>query len=84
MTNFTSEYIYNFVREQVKKRTGVADDELHNDTVLGEIGLRSIDAVLICGEIEDELKIEVEPAMMFEHKTLDAVTNRLMEMLSKQ
>ena len=73
-----------FLRAKVSQRTGVAEVEITEETVLGEIGVRSIDAVLICGEIEDEFKLEIDPMLMFEYRTIHEVSNKLMEMMEAQ
>jgi hypothetical protein len=31
-------------------------------------GLQSIDAVLLCGEVEDAFQMELDPALIFDHK----------------
>jgi acyl carrier protein len=51
-------------------------DGLHSidpDTDLMELGVRSIDAVLVSGEIEDHYGVEVDPVLLFEHRTVNRV-----------
>lgn len=66
-----------FLRERIVDRTNVDEVALTPTTVLLEIGLQSIDAVLICGEVEDQFEIELDPSIMFEFKTLEDVTNAI-------
>ncbi|WPB59000.1 acyl carrier protein [Xylophilus sp. GOD-11R] len=74
--------IVDFIRRCVVARLGVAADGLLNDTVLADIGLESIDVVLISGQIEDEFDLEVAPSMMFEYRTIDAVADHLVGLLA--
>jgi acyl carrier protein len=37
-----------------------------------DLGLQSIDAVILSGDIEDEFTIELDPATIFEHDTLQS------------
>jgi acyl carrier protein len=52
--------------------------------VLTDIGLESIDAVLISGEIEDEFQVEVEPSMMFELQTFGEVVAAVTALLERR
>jgi len=51
------------------------------ESVLLDLGVQSIQAVLICGEVEDRFAVELDPAMIFEHDTVggfaDAIAARL-------
>lgn len=64
--------LYDFLRSQIAERTRLAESDVSNDAVLVELGLQSIDAVLMCGEVEDHFGIEMDPATVFEHKTLES------------
>ena len=59
-----------FIKARLSERTKVPVDQIDLSSGLIELGLKSIDAVLLCGEVEDEFKIEVDPASIFEHETL--------------
>jgi len=76
------EAIIEFVRQCVLARVPIAPAELDNDTVLADIGLESVDVVLITGQIEDAYATEVEPSMMFEHRTIHAVADHLTRLLA--
>ncbi len=75
--------IVDFVRQCVLTRVGIAPEGLRNDTVLADIGLESIDVVLISGQIEDEFDMEVAPSMMFEYRTIDAVADHMLGLLAQ-
>lgn len=73
-----------FLRQRVSERTKVPVSEIGGATNLVDIGLESVDAVLICGEIEDEYQIEVEPSLMFEFETLGEVVATVMASFDAQ
>ncbi|WP_263143883.1 acyl carrier protein [Pseudomonas sp. RIT-PI-AD] len=77
------EEIVAFLRSRIIQRTRIPEERLGNDTVLSEIGVKSIDVVIISGEIEDYYDIEVDPIMMFEYRTVDGVADRLLELLGR-
>lgn len=64
--------LYGFLRNQIAQRINLAADEIEGDAVLADLGLQSIDAVLMCGEVEDHFGIEMDPAAVFDHNTLDS------------
>jgi len=76
--------VESFVRARISRRTQVPDEEIVDSTVLVDIGLESVDAVLICGEIEDAFQVEVEPSMMFEFETFGAVVKAVMALFEPQ
>jgi acyl carrier protein len=65
--------IRDFLTSEISRRTGVPLSAIEPSTVLVDIGLQSLDAVMICGEIEDRYGIELEPTMMFEYRTFAEV-----------
>ncbi|RYG23686.1 MAG: acyl carrier protein [Burkholderiales bacterium] len=78
MSDRTTAGVTEFLRDRVSERTKVPVEEIGAATNLVDIGLESVDAVLICGEIEDMYQIEVEPSLMFEFQTLGEVVNAVM------
>jgi acyl carrier protein len=48
--------------------------ELSTDVKLVEYGLDSVYALTLCGDIEDEYGIEVDPTLAWDHPTIDAIT----------
>lgn len=81
MNDRTVAGVTEFLRHRVSERTRVPIAEIGEDTNLVDIGLESVDAVLICGEIEDSYQIEVEPSLMFEFQTLGEVVTAVMATL---
>lgn len=69
--------VRSFVLARIADRIRVAPHDIADATVLVEIGLQSIDAVLICGEIEDHFAAEIDPALMFEFKTFGELVDEV-------
>jgi acyl carrier protein len=74
--------VSDFLASEISRRTGVPQSALGQSTVLVDIGLQSLDAVMICGEIEDKYAIEVEPTMMFEYRTFGEVLQAVWGLLA--
>jgi acyl carrier protein len=69
--------IVTFLREQVIKRVGVSDADLDNDMPLAELGVTSLDAALITGELEERFDMDIDPTTMFECRTINAVAENV-------
>lgn len=80
---FDKNEITSFIIERVNELTKYRF-EVEGDTILASIGIDSLFAVLICGFIEDEYQIEVEPILMFEYKTANEVANAVLAMIEEQ
>lgn len=61
-----------YLREHIAKRTDLPVEDVREDSILVDIGLESIDAVLLCGDVEDDFGVEIDPSMIFEYDTLGA------------
>lgn len=66
-----------FLIEQLVQRLGSGAAEIDRDGDLIELGLASIDAVLVSGEIEDRFGIEVDPVLLFECRTVNRVARTI-------
>ncbi|MFE9564789.1 acyl carrier protein [Streptomyces sp. NPDC006487] len=51
-------------------------------TALIELGLDSVYALTLCGDVEDRFGLVVEPTMAWDHPTVDALTAHLAQELS--
>ncbi|WP_272010048.1 acyl carrier protein [Roseovarius sp. ZX-A-9] len=73
--------IVSFLTDAIARFTKQPAAGISQDAVLVDLGLQSIDAVLLSGEVEDHFGIELDPATIFEHETLESfaqeVTRRL-------
>ncbi|MFC4216898.1 acyl carrier protein [Pseudophaeobacter arcticus] len=59
----------------IAKIAGVTKQDaasISGEANLVDLGLQSIDAVILSGDIEDEFEIELDPATIFEHETLNS------------
>lgn len=81
MPSIHREELVDFLRKEILTRTGIPAVELSDDTMLSALGLSSLDVVLISGAVEDHFNIEVDPTMMFEYHTVNAVADRLVELM---
>jgi acyl carrier protein len=52
------------------------------DVKLVEYGLESVYALALCGDVEDEFGIEVEPTLAWDYPTVEALTGLLQERLA--
>jgi acyl carrier protein len=87
MTNFTTPTlgsITDFILDKVAIHTKTPREELQADTRLVGVGVDSLVAVLLCGYLEDEYQLEIEPMMMFEYKTADAVAPVILDMVTSR
>ena len=73
-----SEAVTQFLRERIAARTSTPLEEIHTSSVLADLALQSIDAVLICGEVEDKFGIELDPTAIFQHKTIGGFAAEVM------
>ncbi|MEV7022283.1 acyl carrier protein [Kitasatospora sp. NPDC093558] len=54
-------------------------EQIEPNVKLVEYGLESVYALALCGDVEDELGIEVEPTLAWDYPTIDALVGLLME-----
>jgi acyl carrier protein len=59
------------------------DGDIQPDRPLADYGLDSVYALSLCGEIEEHLDIEIDPAMIWDHPTVDALTAALIVRLEQ-
>lgn len=56
--------------------------EIQADVPLAEYGLDSVYALTLTGDIEDHLGLAVDPTVMWDHPTIDALTKALLQALA--
>mgnify|MGYP006105063675 CR=1 FL=1 len=74
----TKETIIKFISSKIISKIDIKADHISAEENLKSIGISSLDAVMISGEIEDEFEIEVDPILLFESETLSEVADKLM------
>ncbi|TLF81148.1 acyl carrier protein [Nocardia cyriacigeorgica] len=62
--------ITGWLAERVADYTGRAAHQVDPDVPLAELGLDSVSAVTLCGEIEDRWALEVDPTLVFDYPTI--------------
>lgn len=50
---------------------------LDPDQEFADMGMKSLDAVVVSGVLEDELGRDVDPSVLFENRTMNAVAEML-------
>lgn len=75
--------VVNFILDNVAMLCKQPREVLSDDTLLATVGVDSLNAVLLCGKIEDEFELEIEPIVMFQYKTAKDVANALINMNQK-
>ncbi|MFE6871587.1 acyl carrier protein [Kitasatospora sp. NPDC057692] len=59
----------------------VTPAEVDADAELAELGLDSVYALTLCGDVEDRFGLVVEPTMAWDHPTINAITAHLVDEL---
>lgn len=67
--------------ERVARYLRLSPDEISPNTQLDEIGLDSVYALTLCGEIEDGMGLVVEPTIAWDYPTAGAIARQLYERL---
>ena len=73
--------VLNFIRERIASKVELSLEEVTRDSALVDLGLQSIDAVIVCGEVEDEFGIEIDPSEIFEHDTLGTFADEIIALV---
>ncbi|MEB3963720.1 acyl carrier protein [Streptomyces kunmingensis] len=68
------ETIRTWLTERVAYFLDTEPAEIAADDLLVEIGLDSVYALTLCGDVEDEFGILVEATLAWDHPTIDALT----------
>jgi acyl carrier protein len=79
----TKKSIIKFISTRIISKTDIKADHIGAEENLNSIGISSLNAVMISGEIEDEFEIEVDPMLMFECETLSEVADKLMILIKR-
>jgi acyl carrier protein len=72
------ELLSDFLQEQLAYALGVEQADINRDDALMSLGMDSLKAVEAKLYLEDELGIELESALLFDHPTIDALTGFLL------
>lgn len=68
-----------FLRTKIAETLGVSIEEIQSNGNVHLLGLTSLNAVIISGEVEDEFQIEVDPLVMFENETIEQISDKILQ-----
>jgi acyl carrier protein len=66
-----------WLRERVATYGDVPADGVDVDTQLTDLGLDSVYALTLCGDIEDTFNIDMDPSVIWDHDTIRALAAAL-------
>jgi acyl carrier protein len=73
-----------FLVERVSSALRLKKSELDLDTSFAQYGLESIDSVILASEIEEEIGVQLEPTVLWEHDTINLCASFLRDYISEQ
>ncbi|MFE6763996.1 acyl carrier protein [Streptomyces sp. NPDC057689] len=59
-------------------------EDIDEGAELVDLGLDSVYALTLCGDVEDRFGLVVEPTMAWDHPSVDAITAHLTEELARR
>lgn len=83
MTTIATEDIERWLASRVVAYGKVAADTFTVDTPLGELGLDSVYALTLCGDIEDEYGLEVDPTIVWDYPTIRELAGGIADLAAK-
>ncbi|MEV0335543.1 acyl carrier protein [Nocardia sp. NPDC050717] len=69
--------IQDWLVERVADYTDRAAHQVDPSIPLAELGMDSVSAVSLCGEIEDRWYVEIDPTLVFDYPTITAIAGFL-------
>ncbi|MCX5047753.1 MULTISPECIES: acyl carrier protein [unclassified Streptomyces] len=75
----TTDEIRRWLTERIAFYIDLPIERIDPDRKLTELGLDSIYVLTMCGDIEDELGVVVDAAMIWDHPTVGSLAGRLAE-----
>ncbi|MCP2170054.1 acyl carrier protein [Goodfellowiella coeruleoviolacea] len=70
----TVESIGAWLTERVAEYVDAPKESIASDVPFGEYGLDSVAAFTVCTDIEDHLGLVLEPTVLWDHPTIDALS----------
>jgi acyl carrier protein len=61
---------------------GRSAEEIDRDSPLADLGMDSVYALSLCGDIEDQLDLQVEPTLAWDHPSIAAIAGYLSSQLA--
>jgi acyl carrier protein len=78
----TEESLKTWLRQRVASYVRLEPEAIESGVALAEYGLDSVYALTLTGDIEDYLLLTLDPTLMWDHPTIDALTIVLLDMLA--
>lgn len=75
--------VFIFVKNKLAERLNAPIDIIDTSSNFIDLGLESVDAVLLCGEVEDEFQVELDPSMIFQHETVGGFVTDVVSRLDR-
>jgi acyl carrier protein len=76
----TAETLQQWLAARVATYVQKAPEDIKTDVPLAEYGLDSVYALTLSGDIEDHLGLTLEPTLMWDHPTINALAQALLQM----
>ena len=89
MTDTRADHIdSNALQEWLKERVAAYGDlsaaDIDSNAQLADLGLDSVYALTLCGDIEDTFNIEMDPSVIWDHDTIRSLADALVVMFASQ
>lgn len=81
MASETTTAVMAYLKTSIAEYTELSADQITAESQLTEIGLQSVDAVLVCGNVEEKFEIEIDPSEIFEHETVGSFAAAVADMV---
>ncbi len=78
----TVEQLSSWLTVKVAEYTETSSESISATARFTEFGLDSVCALALCGDIEDYLDIRLEPTVVWDHPSVDALARHLAGMLN--
>jgi acyl carrier protein len=80
----TKDEIQTWLQSYISKLLDTGTEEVGVHMELDRFGLNSAGVVSMIGELEEWLKVELSPSLLFEHTTIDAVAAHLHSLMASR
>ncbi|MDY8138355.1 acyl carrier protein [Aquimarina sp. 2201CG5-10] len=84
VATITKENIQNWLIEKVAEQLGIKITDISTNEELAAYGLDSMDAVMISGELEEMLDLELPSTILWDYPTIDSISTHLIELTNSE
>ena len=79
MASMTSEQMSDWLRERIARDIGQDPDSVDPAASFDRLGIDSLALLGVIGDLAGELDIEIETSVLFDHPSIEALSNHLSE-----